>query len=459
MQPQIRDRWRKRDGSRTARDGRGLRYQLDYEDLSGRSHSESFTLKKDAEARKAEVLYDLNRGWSHDPNDPTTVLTWIEKFLASKHVKAATAQRNESLIRIHVAGTEFGGRQIVKVRPSDAQAWVTDRASVLASSTLRILVTLVRGAFTAAVHDLMLRENRNPFQRVRLPKVERERVVPLTVEQVLAIVDKIAEPYKAMVITQAGLGLRIGELLALHEHDIDRLRRVVRIRNQTHPKTGELMDTKTRMSRRTVLLSDVVAHALDEHARKFPPTSSGLLFHTRRGLAGGEGRPISRDGYGNKAFVPAARAVGLPAGTTTHALRHHYASVQLAAGESVVAVAEWLGHDDASLVMSTYGHLMPSQEARGDVNVDAAWEAARSRSTGAIERTDGTMRVTDAIKRLTQALREHGDIEVVIHAPSAGGRGPVSLRAIVDNADTSDGPVVALTDGANLEAAPGRSWR
>jgi len=38
--------------------------------------------------------------------------------------------------------------------------------------------------------------------------------------------------------------------------------------------------------------------------------------------------------------------------------------VLLAAGESVVAVAERLGHDNASLVLSTYGHLLPDQEER-----------------------------------------------------------------------------------------------
>jgi integrase len=36
-----------------------------------------------------------------------------------------------------------------------------------------------------------------------------------------------------------------------------------------------------------------------------------------------------------------------PEGTTSHDCRHHYASVLLSAGESVVAVAERLGHDDA----------------------------------------------------------------------------------------------------------------
>jgi integrase len=65
----------------------------------------------------------------------------------------------------------------------------------------------------------------------------------------------------------------------------------------------------------------------------------------------------------------------LPEGTTTHDLRQHYASVLLHAGESVVAVAERLGHENASLVLSTYGHLMPGSEERTRRAIDAAWSA------------------------------------------------------------------------------------
>ncbi len=61
---------------------------------------------------------------------------------------------------------------------------------------------------------------------------------------------------------------------------------------------------------------------------------------------------------------------GLPQGTTSPNLRHHYAGVLLAAGESVVA--ERLGHEDASLVLSTHGHVMPDSDDRTRSAVDAA---------------------------------------------------------------------------------------
>jgi hypothetical protein len=38
------------------------------------------------------------------------------------------------------------------------------------------------------------------------------------------------------------------------------------------------------------------------------------------------------------------------------------------------AVDERLGHDDATLVLSTYGHLMPGSGDRTRKAIDAAWD-------------------------------------------------------------------------------------
>ena len=40
-----------------------------------------------------------------------------------------------------------------------------------------------------------------------------------------------------------------------------------------------------------------------------------------------------------------------------------------------MAVAERLGHEDASSVLSTYGHLVPDSDDRTRSAVDAAWDA------------------------------------------------------------------------------------
>ena len=102
------------------------------------------------------------------------------------------------------------------------------------------------------------------------------------------------------------------------------------------------------------------------HIVEFPPDEDGSLFTTSTGLVYG------REHYG-ATLTTAVKRAGLPGGTTSHDLRHHYASVLLAAGESVVAVAERLGHENATLVLRTYGHLMPDSQDRTRRAVDEAW--------------------------------------------------------------------------------------
>jgi integrase len=49
---------------------------------------------------------------------------------------------------------------------------------------------------------------------------------------VRALADAMPDRYRAMIITQAGLGLRLGELVALRVEDVDWLHRTVRVRWQ-----------------------------------------------------------------------------------------------------------------------------------------------------------------------------------------------------------------------------------
>jgi integrase len=89
---------------------------------------------------------------------------------------------------------------------------------------------------------------------------------------------------RAMVITQAGLGLRVAELLALRVQDVDFLRRTVRVEFQTPPDGKYRVPPKTPRSRRALPLSEVVGKALAAaHIGEFPPTEDGSLFTTANG--------------------------------------------------------------------------------------------------------------------------------------------------------------------------------
>ncbi len=362
----------------TRRNGREVKvYDCRYRDPDGRQRKRTFTRKGDADRYAATVEADKLRGQYVDHFDRTTVAEYARAWAATRPHRASTAERVSSLIEVHIAGTRLGGRRLVDVRPTEVQAWATDRAQVLAPSTLRALVRLLRSIYSSAVLDRLV--GQSPVVRVQLPRDERERVVPLTVGLVQALAESMPARTRAMVITQAGLGLRVGELLALRVEDVDFLRRTVRVEFQLAPRTKTRVEPKTPRSRRTIPLPQVVADALALHIRQFPAGADGSIFTT------GAGTVYGREHYG-ATFTAAVKRAGLTAGTTTHDLRHHYASVLLAAGESVVAVAERLGHENAALVLRTYGHLMPDSEDRTRRAVDEAWCAITAPSGRAATR-------------------------------------------------------------------------
>ena len=332
-------------------------------EVGGKQKAKHFTTKRDAVRWEAEQKTLLAKDQWVDVSDKTTVADYARQWVAARPHRPTTARRMTGMVENHIAATRLGSRRLSSVRPSEVQAWASDRAAVLSPSSLRNVVSLLRSIYASAVLDRLVAAS--PVVRVALPRHDRERIVPLTPEQVQALALAMPERNYAMVITQAGLGLRIGELLALRVQDVDFLRRSVRIEYQFAPQSKIRTDPKTPKSRRTLPLPTVVAEALAAHIERHPPLEDGTLFVTRQRSA------YRHDHYGTTLFKAAVAKAGLPEGTTSHDLRHFYASHLLAAGESVVTVAERLGHENASLVISTYGHVVQGSEERTRRAIDA----------------------------------------------------------------------------------------
>ncbi|HEX2772973.1 MAG TPA: tyrosine-type recombinase/integrase [Micromonosporaceae bacterium] len=59
-----------------------------------------------------------------------------------------------------------------------------------------------------------------------------------------------------------------------------------------------------------------------------------------------------------------------------HDLRHAYASLLIAGGQSVKVVSDRLGHSNAAMTLTVYSHLFPADEDRTRQAVDAAFRRA-----------------------------------------------------------------------------------
>jgi hypothetical protein len=186
----------------------GKKWRARWYDPSGKECAKDFDLKRDANRHAADMEASKARGQYVDLSSKTTVAEYARLWAAMRPHKESTAKRVSSTIRNHLEGTKLGSMRLVSVLPSHAQAWATGRSKVLAPSTLRVVVYTVSTIFKAAVADRQI--GLSPFLNIALPEQPHERLVPLSVEQVKALADAVPDRCRAMVITQAGLGLRLG---------------------------------------------------------------------------------------------------------------------------------------------------------------------------------------------------------------------------------------------------------
>lgn len=147
-----------------------------WRDLDGRQRVKTFARHGDADRFLAGVSADLNRGAYIDPHDKTILAEYALSWASGRPHRPTTQRRVRSLIDTHIAGTPLGCRRLSSVRPSEVQAWVSGRPQVLAPSTLRNLVSLLRSIYASAVLDRLVATS--PVVRVALPTAERPRWCP-----------------------------------------------------------------------------------------------------------------------------------------------------------------------------------------------------------------------------------------------------------------------------------------
>jgi integrase len=164
---------------------------------------------------------------------------------------------------------------------------------------------------------------------------------------------------------------------------VDFLRGVVHVRRQVKILSSrQVLALPKGRKVRDVPLPESVALAVAAHLADWPAVSVSLPWESVGGqpvavrllLSTRERGAVERNYFNAKVWKPALVQAGVEPTREngTHALRHFYASVLLDAGESIRALADYLGHADPGFTLRTYTHLMPSSEERTRKAVDRA---------------------------------------------------------------------------------------
>lgn len=374
----VDDLWRKKgpDGKPvpSARDGRGLRYRVRWTDPEGKAKQKLFALKGAAERYDLKVRGDVARGDYVDPTaQKQTFREYAERWRLAQPHRPNTVIRVRSHLEKHIYPA-MGARALVAVRPSDVQAFVATLSLTLKPGSVGVILTTVTAVFRAAKRDRLIAHL--PTEGVKLPQAELVRVVPLSVEEVDALISALPIEYQALGIVAAGTGMRQGEVFGLQVRDVDFLRKTVQVERQVQP-TG-VGPLKNRAAYRTIPVGSVVIDALAAHLAASPAKGEQFVFRTAAGEPLHVQRFIetwrtARRAAAAKAKVPRLLEAGM------HDLRHHYASALIQAGLSVKVVSERLGHTNAAMTLNTYTHLFPNDEDRSRQAIDDMWTALLKR--------------------------------------------------------------------------------
>jgi len=295
------------------------------------------------------------------------LLDWLRAVEPT--VRPSTFVSYEGHVRLHLA--PVAGLPVDRLTPAivrTLQARLLEDG--LSPRTVGYTNTILRMAFRWAEEQGIVASN--PATKVDPPRIARQAIHPLTPEDVRHLIEATPDATRrALYALQAGCGLRLGEALGLRWQDVDDRRLTVRyslrpIPGQTRGERLQLVEPKTRASRRTLWMPDFVIDCLGAL-----PRISDFVLSTPVGT------PLDpRNSH--RLFKADLERASLPVTVRLHDLRHTAATIMLSAGVDLVTVKEVLGHTSISTT-AVYTHVVPAmREAAArtvntsvDVNVAA----------------------------------------------------------------------------------------
>ena len=144
-------------------------------------------------------------------------------------------------------------------------------------------------------------------------------------------------------------GLRIGELLALTQNDIDLDKQMLHVRRSFQTIKGRevITDPKTEKSKRDLPLPPKLCDEIRSYINAlYEPDPDDRLF------------PYTKH-YFRKQMQAGCAAAGMEP-IRLHDLRHSHAALLINLKYPILLVSQRLGHDNVETTLRTYGHLYPS---------------------------------------------------------------------------------------------------
>lgn len=271
----------------------------------------------------------IRRGEWADPQDGRiTVKAWRDKWLATRVLEKATADKYASHWRTHIE-PRWGSVKLMAITAWDVEAWIADmKGRGVGASSLAQSVQLLRYMLADAARHRLIQSD--PTANIKLPKIPKHVDRFLTLEEYEAL--EAAMPTaqdRCIVRLMAYAGLRWGEVAGLHVHRVDLPRRRLTVVEVLRRDSTVKKRPKSTAGQRYVPLGDELVTMLGDLL-----PASGLVFPG-----------LHYTNWRRRVFVPAVEAAGLAMPhPTPHDLRHTFGSWLAEGNVSPTDIMALMGH-------------------------------------------------------------------------------------------------------------------
>jgi integrase len=324
------------------------RWQLRYYDAAGRRATGGvFASKSEALRHYRDVVEPELHGRPVARRDVT--LRQLADTFLDRHGKVVSARTIETLrARLARPLETYGDVPLAELeRMTDELAGF---AAGLPERYRYSVVSALRQTLEAGVRYGHL--TRNPAKLAgKNPQPAPRPVRVFTVAELDALCEELERRGEAAVRFAAATGLRPAEWARLERRDVDRARRLVRVRG-----------TKTLRSQREVPLTTAALDALE----LLPPRLDSAYV-----LAGARGGPFDLANFRRREWGPAVDAAGVAKPARIYDLRSTFVSNALARGLTVFEVARIAG-TSVGMIEAHYGALLDTAHDAILARLDAA---------------------------------------------------------------------------------------
>lgn len=332
--------------------------------------SKTFATKNEATAWVRRTLVGWEEGTLREPSQ-LTVAQFAEQWVASNPAWSEATQEATRTVLNHVLPV-IGGIKVQQLNPSQVQHLLNElrkkpaewpkRAEgapandPLSEAMVRRILERLRTMLNHAVQLELLQ--RNPAERVPLPRVRKARRDPWTLVHVQAVIeycrgsDLVTRDYWVAAL---GTGLRIQELRGLRWKDVNLDDRFLRVRQVVVRAKGGLVVKpvpKSEAGYRLVDFDDVTAAAFARQLVTFGADSEFVFPNEQGGFLGS--KKLASD------MARVAVAAGVPV-IQVYDTRHTHGTLLAAAGVNPKVLSVRMGH--ATVAMTLDNYVQPDRAA------------------------------------------------------------------------------------------------